>query len=63
MADVTPLHKKGKKDLKENCRPVSILPIISKVFERSMFAQMWLPERLKYTIMSFSFVRKIEMSN
>ena len=40
MADVTPLHKKGKKDLKENYRPVSILPIFSKVFDRSMFAQM-----------------------
>ena len=39
-ADVTPLHKKGKKDLKENNRPVSILPIFSKVFERSMFAEM-----------------------
>ena len=40
MADVTPLHKKGKKDLQENYRPVSILPVFSKVFERSMFAQM-----------------------
>ena len=40
MADVTPLHKKGKKDLKENYRPVSILPVFSKVFERSMFEQM-----------------------
>ena len=40
MADVTPLHKKGKKDLKENYRPLSILPVFSKVFERSMFAQM-----------------------
>ena len=40
MADVTPLHKKGKKDLKENCRPVTVLPVFSKVFERSMFAQM-----------------------
>ena len=40
MADVTPLHKIGKKDLKENYRPVSILPAFSKVFERSMFAQM-----------------------
>ena len=26
MAYVTPLHKKGKKDLKQNFRPVSILP-------------------------------------
>ena len=40
MTDVTPLHKEGKKDLKENYRPVSILPVFSKVFERSMFAQM-----------------------
>ena len=40
MADLTTLHKKGKKDLKENYKAVSILPIFSKVFERSMFAQM-----------------------
>ena len=40
MADVTPLHKKGRKDLKENYRSVSILPVSSKVFERSMFTQM-----------------------
>ena len=40
MADVTSLHKKSKKNLKENYRLVSILPIFSKVFERSMFAQM-----------------------
>ena len=39
-ADVTPLHKKFNKSLKENYRPVSILPILSKVFERSMFKQM-----------------------
>ena len=40
MADLTPLHKKGKKDLKEDYWPVGILPVFSKVFERSMFAQM-----------------------
>ena len=40
MADVTPLHKKDTKDLKENYKPVCILPVFSKVFERSMFAQM-----------------------
>ena len=39
-ADVTPLHKKCNKSLKENYKPVSILPILSKVFERSMFKQM-----------------------
>ena len=40
MADVIPLDKKGKKDLKENYRPISNLPIFSRVSEISMFAQM-----------------------
>ena len=40
MADVITLDKKGKKDLKENCRPISNRPIFSRVFEISMFAQM-----------------------
>ena len=39
-ADVTPIHKKGKKDKKENYRPVNILPVLSKIFERIMFIQM-----------------------
>ena len=38
-ADATPLHKKCNKILRENYRPVSILPTLSKVFERSMFKQ------------------------
>ena len=33
-ADVTPLHKKGRKDLKENFRPLSILPTLSKISEK-----------------------------
>ena len=37
-ADVTPIHKKGKKD-KGNYRPVSILPALSKIFEGIMFTQ------------------------
>ena len=39
-ADVTTIHKKGKKDKKENHRPVSILPVLLKMFERIMFIQM-----------------------
>ena len=39
-ANVTPLHKKCNKSLKENYRLIGILPILSKVFERSMFKQM-----------------------
>ena len=38
-ADITPIHKKDKKDKKENYRPVSILPFLSKIFERSIFIQ------------------------
>ena len=40
MAYVTPLHKKGKKGLKETYRPVGILSIFSKLSKRSLFAQM-----------------------
>ena len=37
--DITHLHKKGWKDIKENYRPVSNLPT-SKIFERILFEQM-----------------------
>ena len=40
FADVKPLHKKERKDAKQNYRPVSISPTLSKVYERSMFKQM-----------------------
>ena len=40
FADVTLLHKKGRKDAKQNYRPVCILLILSKIYERSMFKQM-----------------------
>ena len=39
-ADITPAHKKGKKDMKDNYRPVSILPNLSKIFEKLMFKEM-----------------------
>ena len=32
LTDVTPSHKKGRKDMKENFWPVGILPALSKVF-------------------------------
>ena len=34
LADITPLHKKGRKSNKENYRPVSTLPTLSKILER-----------------------------
>ena len=39
LADVKPVHKKKSKLEKTNCQPVSLLPSISKVFERCMNKQ------------------------
>ena len=40
LADVTPIHKKGRRKLKEDYRSVSILLLIlSKLFERMTFTQ------------------------
>ena len=40
LADITPIHKKLETIKKENYRPVSLLPIVSKLFERIMQKQM-----------------------
>ena len=34
---VTPLHKSGSKDDVNNFRPISVLPILSKILEKNMF--------------------------
>ena len=34
IAKVTPIHKKGSKSDKSNYRPISILPILTKIFEK-----------------------------
>ena len=36
-ANVVPIHKKGEKDFIKNYRPVSLLPIFGKIFERLIF--------------------------
>lgn len=41
IAKVMPLHKKNNKNLFENYRPISILPSISKVFERVIYNQLY----------------------
>ena len=38
-ADVTPIHRKDDKTDKTNYRPISILPNLSKVYERLMYNQ------------------------
>ena len=39
LADVKPVHKKASRLEKTNYRPVSLLPNISKIFERCMYRQ------------------------
>ena len=39
IADITPLHKKDEKTLTKNYRPVSLIPVVSKLYERNMYNQ------------------------
>ena len=39
FADVTPAHKKSDRTDKSNYRPVSVLPGLSKIFEKLLFTQ------------------------
>ena len=39
LADITPTYKKNDPLAKENYRPVSVLPVVSKIFERLMQQQ------------------------
>ena len=41
MAWILPIYKSGDKRKCENYRPISILPIISKIFERCVFNQVY----------------------
>ena len=39
LADITPTLKRDNSTLAKNCRPVNVLPCVSKVFERIMQRQ------------------------
>ena len=41
FADIVPVHKKDNKTDKSNYRPVSILPSLSKIYERCIYQQMY----------------------
>ena len=40
-ANVVPIHKKGDKQTLKNYRPVSLLPIWGKIFERLIYNEMF----------------------
>ena len=42
LADITPVFSKNNPLEKENYRPVSVLPVVSKIFERAMQKQVTL---------------------
>ena len=42
MGDITPVFKRNNPLEKENYRPVSVLPVLSKIFERIMRKQVTL---------------------
>ena len=41
LADLTPIHKKASKQLAANYRPISLLPICGKLFERIIFKNLY----------------------
>ena len=41
LADITPAHKNGERQLKGNYRPMSILSLISKIYERILCNQLY----------------------
>ena len=40
-ANVTPVHKKNDKQIISNYRPISLLPVLAKVFERIIFKNLY----------------------
>ena len=41
MARVTPVFKKGEKSDLNNYRPISVIPVVSKVFEKNVYDQLY----------------------
>ena len=41
MARVTPVFKKGEKSDLNNYRPISVIPVVSKVFEKIVYDQLY----------------------
>ena len=39
LANITPVHKKDEPTDKETYRPISVLPLLSKIFERLIYDQ------------------------
>ena len=40
-ANIIPIHKKNNRQCKNNYRPISLLPIFSKIFEKLVFDEIY----------------------
>ena len=41
LARVPPVFKKGSGQDKDNCRPISVLPVLSKIYEKAMYKSLY----------------------
>ena len=41
LARVSPIYKKGKKDDPNNYRPISVIPVVAKIFEKLVHEQLY----------------------
>ena len=57
IATITPIFKKEDPKLIENYRPISVLPILSKLFEKSMYNRLkhFIEENLFLSPFQFGF--------
>ena len=64
-SNAVPIHKKDSKNLIKNYRPISLLPIFSKVFERLMFNSLFnyfIQNKLFTDLASFQAIRVLPNS-
>ena len=57
LGNVTPVHKKGEKTNMENYRPISILPTVSKLFEKNMYNEISKYTQNSYPHTSVVFIK------
>ena len=60
LSDITPVYKKLHPSDKTNYRPVSVLPLLSKVFEKIIYDQLYeyLEQFLSELLMNYCVVSK-----